>query len=149
MVTFDRRSFLQQAGAATVALGMGATSLRVQADARATPEASGVSSRAVRAFLLTMSAGHALDTAPRITGEQDWVKAFLSLPVENAPGSAFVHNSGATYMLSAIVQKVTGEKLTDYSGTASNCHRERGCRKRRRSRFNNRRPRRPVLKGRA
>jgi len=36
------------------------------------------------------------------------------LPVENAPGSAFVYNSGATYMLSAIVQKATGEKLIDY-----------------------------------
>jgi CubicO group peptidase (beta-lactamase class C family) len=64
--------------------------------------------------LLTMSVGHASDSAPRITHEHDWVKAFLALPIENAPGSAFLYNSGATYMLSAIVQRVTGEKLVDF-----------------------------------
>jgi hypothetical protein len=36
------------------------------------------------------------------------------LPIQNPPGSAFLYNSGATYMLSAIVQKVTGQKLIDY-----------------------------------
>ena len=30
------------------------------------------------------------------------------------PGSVFLYNSGATYMLSAIVQKVTGQKVIDY-----------------------------------
>jgi hypothetical protein len=42
------------------------------------------------------------------------VKSFLSLPIANAPGSAFLYNSGATYMLSAIVQKVGGQKVIDY-----------------------------------
>lgn len=66
--------------------------------------------------LLTMSTGHAEDTTGRITSqpEGNWVKGFLSLPVENAPGAPFVYNSGATYMLSAIVQKTTGETLLDY-----------------------------------
>ena len=64
--------------------------------------------------LLTMSVGHAKDSTPIITKEQNWVKSFLSLPIENAPGSTFLYNSGATYMLSAIVQKLSGQKVIDY-----------------------------------
>ena len=64
--------------------------------------------------LLTMSVGHAQDSIGPLTGEDNWVKKFLSLPVKNPPGSAFLYNSGATYMLSAIVQKVTGQKIIDY-----------------------------------
>jgi len=64
--------------------------------------------------LLTMSVGHATDSTPIITKEQNWVRAFLALPIANPPGSAFLYNSGATYMLSAIVQKVSGQKVIDY-----------------------------------
>ncbi|HWX21526.1 MAG TPA: serine hydrolase [Candidatus Binatia bacterium] len=64
--------------------------------------------------LLTMSVGHAKDSTPSLWGEENWVRKFLSLPIENAPGTAFLYNSGATYMLSAIVQKVTGQKVLDY-----------------------------------
>ncbi len=64
--------------------------------------------------LLTMSVGHAQDSTPTITKEEDWVKSFLSLPIQNQPGTVFLYNSGATYMLSAIVQKVTGQKMIDY-----------------------------------
>ncbi len=66
--------------------------------------------------LLTMTTGHAEDTIGRTTraGEQDWVRVFLSLPVEHQPGSRFIYNSGATYMLSAIIQKVTGDRLIEY-----------------------------------
>ena len=64
--------------------------------------------------LLTMSVGRAQDSAPLITKEQDWVRTFLSLPIEHPPGSVFLYDSGATYMLSAIVQKVCGAKLIDY-----------------------------------
>jgi CubicO group peptidase (beta-lactamase class C family) len=64
--------------------------------------------------LLTMSVGQASDATPLVTREQDWAKAFLALPIEFAPGSVFLYNSAATYMLSAIVQKTTGEKLVDY-----------------------------------
>ena len=65
--------------------------------------------------LLTMSAG--LDPDPThlvVVKDSNWVKAFLSLPVLNKPGTKFLYNSLATYMLSAIVQKVTGEKVIDY-----------------------------------
>jgi len=64
--------------------------------------------------LLTMTSGHAADTLGRIQrpGTRDWAKAILALPVEEPPGSRFVYNSGASYLLSAIVQKVTGQRLS-------------------------------------
>ncbi|TDF93567.1 serine hydrolase domain-containing protein [Paenibacillus piri] len=66
--------------------------------------------------LLMMGTGHAQDTTPSLRREEgaSWVKTFLHAPVEHAPGTYFVYNSGATYMLSAILQKVTGDKLLDY-----------------------------------
>ncbi len=66
--------------------------------------------------LLTMSSGHAKDTIPllRASSDPDWVKTFLSLPVEFQPGTHFVYNTGATYMLSAIIQKVTGKTTEEY-----------------------------------
>lgn len=38
----------------------------------------------------------------------------VSLPVEYQPGTWFVYNTGATYMLSAIITQLTGETLLDY-----------------------------------
>lgn len=64
--------------------------------------------------LLSMNTGHDTDTTGRVTNKRDWVKAFLSLPVKHKPGSKFVYNTAATYMLSAIVQKLTGQTLIDY-----------------------------------
>ncbi|MGE5498838.1 MAG: serine hydrolase domain-containing protein, partial [Syntrophothermus sp.] len=66
------------------------------------------------ADLLTMTAGQDPDPTFLRAQEYDWVKAFLSVPVINKPGSKFLYNSLATFMLSAIVQKVTGEKVIDY-----------------------------------
>ena len=65
--------------------------------------------------LLSMSTGH--DYAPdrhKMGADADWIKGFYAEPVLHEPGSFFVYNSLATYMLSAIVQKVTGEKVVDY-----------------------------------
>ncbi len=66
--------------------------------------------------LLTMSTGHEKDCLDRMTRgkTRDWVRAILSLDVEREPGSLFVYNSGASYLLSAVVQKVTGQRLVDY-----------------------------------
>lgn len=66
--------------------------------------------------LLSMSTGHAKDTIPKMRADLviNWVKEFLSLPVEFEPGTHFVYNTGATYMLSAIVQKKTGKPLLQY-----------------------------------
>lgn len=66
--------------------------------------------------LLTMNTGHDKDaTGGAVSNpEGNWIKGFFSLPVEHEPGSKFVYNSAATYMLSAIVQKVTGRTVLDY-----------------------------------
>ena len=65
--------------------------------------------------LLTMSAGQSPDpTGVITTSSDDWVASFLALPVLKEPGTEFLYNSMATFMLSAIVQKVTGEKVIDY-----------------------------------
>lgn len=65
--------------------------------------------------LLTMSVGHDVDPTGKIRAQEgSWEKMFLALPIEHKPGTKFVYNSLATYMLSAIVQKVTGEKVIDY-----------------------------------
>ncbi|WP_080056365.1 serine hydrolase domain-containing protein [Spirosoma aerolatum] len=65
--------------------------------------------------LLTMSTGHDKDTTGALRGgDASWVKSFLAQPVEHEPGTFFVYNSGATYMLSAIVQKVTGQTVLEY-----------------------------------
>ncbi|MBQ8508890.1 MAG: serine hydrolase [Clostridia bacterium] len=65
--------------------------------------------------LLSMNTGHRCDTTGSVaTREPGWAKRFLALPVECAPGSKFVYNSTATYMLSAILTKITGVSLLDY-----------------------------------
>src|SRR5687768_13854496 len=66
--------------------------------------------------LLTMSTGHVKDTIQPLRNSTDssWVKTFLSQPVEREPGTFFQYNTGATYMLSAIVQKLTGQTLLQY-----------------------------------
>jgi CubicO group peptidase (beta-lactamase class C family) len=40
-------------------------------------------------------------------GKDNWPKVFLSLPVEYKPGTWFVYDTAATYMLSAILTKLT------------------------------------------
>jgi CubicO group peptidase (beta-lactamase class C family)/predicted glycoside hydrolase/deacetylase ChbG (UPF0249 family) len=64
--------------------------------------------------LLSMSAGQVPDPTGPVAMSDNWVKTFLSTPIVNAPGTKFLYNSVATYMLSAIVTKVTGEKIVDY-----------------------------------
>ncbi|NLG98862.1 MAG: serine hydrolase [Chloroflexi bacterium] len=64
--------------------------------------------------LLSMSAGHDQDPSMQVFANRNWVKAFLAQPVEHEPGTHFCYNTAATYMLSAILQKVTGEKLIRY-----------------------------------
>lgn len=66
--------------------------------------------------LLTMSCGHSLNRTSelRSVADADWVEEFLSTPVDHVPGTYFCYNSMGTYMLSAIIQKVSGEKLADY-----------------------------------
>jgi CubicO group peptidase (beta-lactamase class C family) len=62
--------------------------------------------------LLTMTSGHQDEV--KLDAESNWVKAFLSHPVPHKPGTHFRYNTPGTYMLSAIVQKVTGKTVLDY-----------------------------------
>ena len=70
--------------------------------------------------LLRMTTGHA--TEPSMWRDEPdsplngsaWTKKFLHHPVAFKPGSLFVYNTPATYMQSAIVQKVTGQTVRDY-----------------------------------
>lgn len=62
--------------------------------------------------LLTMSTGHADE--PNVRQSQDWIKSFLAHPLPHPPGTFFRYNTPATFMQSAIVQKVTGKTVVDY-----------------------------------
>ncbi len=62
--------------------------------------------------LLTMSTGHQDEVQLRT--QTEWKKAFLAHPVPHKPGTHFKYNTPATYMQSAIVQKVTGQNLVEY-----------------------------------
>jgi CubicO group peptidase (beta-lactamase class C family) len=66
--------------------------------------------------LLTMTTGHADDTWPIqvARADGDWIRAFLNAPVTHPPGTHFFYNTGASYILAAIVEKTTGIKLIDY-----------------------------------
>jgi len=64
--------------------------------------------------LLTMSVGNEKEPTRTIAPEENWVKAFLAQPITHPPGSTFMYNSAATYMCSAIVQQITGQKVIDY-----------------------------------
>jgi len=65
--------------------------------------------------LLTMSVGHDEDPTGHVrTGGIDWAESFFEQPIVNEPGTTFLYNSLATYMASAIVQKVSGQKIIDY-----------------------------------
>ena len=66
--------------------------------------------------LAAMASGHVEDTFERIMqlDRDEPVRAFLGLPPEREPGSVFCYNNGATYVLGAIVQRVTGQTLLGY-----------------------------------
>jgi len=68
--------------------------------------------------LLTMTTGHAADTVSLADDShgENWARAILAQPLDFTPGTHYVYNSGATHLLSAIVQRATGERLLDYLG---------------------------------
>lgn len=68
--------------------------------------------------LLRMNTGNQTEAPIRVDDpskqSDTWVKTFLSHSVPFKPGTHFLYNSPATYMLSAIVQKVTGLTVLEY-----------------------------------
>ncbi|HVW13271.1 MAG TPA: serine hydrolase [Mucilaginibacter sp.] len=67
--------------------------------------------------LLSMSVGHAKDSIMILEASHagvPWEKTFLNIPVVFKPGSQFMYNSGASFMLSAIIRKLTGKSAHEY-----------------------------------
>ena len=66
--------------------------------------------------LLTMSTGHESDSidAMRQRTDGQWTRSFLESNVPRAPGTYFLYNSGAAYMLGSLVQRVTGMTVEEY-----------------------------------
>jgi CubicO group peptidase (beta-lactamase class C family) len=64
--------------------------------------------------LLTMSTGNEKEPTQACVKEENWVRTFLAQNIAHKPGTQFMYNSAATYMCSAIVQKVTGQTVLDY-----------------------------------
>ena len=64
--------------------------------------------------LLSMAVGNEHEPTQVMVNSEHWVKTFLAQPITHTPGAVFMYNSAATYMLSAIVTKVTGKTVLDY-----------------------------------
>jgi CubicO group peptidase (beta-lactamase class C family) len=62
--------------------------------------------------LLMMAGGH--DVEPKAAGGSPSVKQFLAQPVPHQPGTHFLYNTMGSYVLSAIVTKVTGQTTLEY-----------------------------------
>src|SRR6185369_2555138 len=64
--------------------------------------------------LLSMSTGHARDDLDIARSTAGWARRLLAQPVVHEPGTRFMYETGATYLLSAIVTRLTGERLLDH-----------------------------------
>lgn len=64
----------------------------------------------------SMASGHAEETLDRARARDrdELVRGFLLVPPDRDPGTVFAYNQPATYTLAAIVQRVTGRRLTAY-----------------------------------
>jgi CubicO group peptidase (beta-lactamase class C family) len=63
---------------------------------------------------LMMSDGQEPDPTVAVAIDTNWARKFLAIPIVHEPGTTFLYNSAGTYMLAAIVQKVTGQTVLDY-----------------------------------
>lgn len=65
--------------------------------------------------LLTMNTGHGTDSWMSIIKdyENPWIPQFLAHPMDHEPGTHFHYDTGATFMLSAIVQQVSGKTVEE------------------------------------
>ena len=68
--------------------------------------------------LLSMTTGHATCPIMKAFGmglePVDWVKLFIDEPIVYEPGTHFVYDNCATYMVSAIIRKTTGQNTREY-----------------------------------
>src|SRR5579863_2959818 len=67
--------------------------------------------------LLSMSVGQEKDSILQLEHSPEgttWEETFLALPIVAEPGTRFLYNSGASYMLSSIVKQVSGHNAHAY-----------------------------------
>jgi CubicO group peptidase (beta-lactamase class C family) len=64
--------------------------------------------------LLTMSVGQASPSMMGYGKDDDWIKEFLKTEPAYKPGTVFKYNNMSTFILSAIIQQVTGQTVFDY-----------------------------------
>jgi CubicO group peptidase (beta-lactamase class C family) len=64
---------------------------------------------------LTVSYLNPENSYRRLTGSENWVEFVLNQPMSNSPGSIFNYNSGASHLLSAILQKSTGMTTLEFA----------------------------------
>jgi CubicO group peptidase (beta-lactamase class C family) len=60
-----------------------------------------------------MTSGHQEEAKIR-EAAAPWVKTFLAHPVPHKPGTHFLYNTPGSFMLSAIISKVTGQNTLEY-----------------------------------
>ncbi|MDA7680996.1 beta-lactamase family protein [Verrucomicrobiales bacterium] len=77
------------------------------------PDNSPYNLKAIRVRdLLTMTTGH--QSEPPISANEISVRSFFETKVEHQPGTHFKYNTSATFVQSALIQKVTGQKVLRY-----------------------------------
>ncbi len=63
--------------------------------------------------LLSMSSGVPFAETGSVTSE-DWIRSFFDSVPSFTPGTGFAYNSMNTYMLSAVIERITKQSLPDY-----------------------------------
>lgn len=66
--------------------------------------------------LLSMGSGHGqcAKGVMEIDPEHNYIRGFFASELTYAPGERFVYNSGATYMLAALIKKLSGQNVREY-----------------------------------
>ncbi len=66
--------------------------------------------------LLTMRTGHGKEVSGAVWRgvETSWIEEFFRIPLVHEPGKKHVYSSAASYMVSAIVSRVTGETMHQF-----------------------------------
>ncbi|MES2288107.1 MAG: serine hydrolase [Pseudomonadota bacterium] len=66
--------------------------------------------------LLTMRSGQGSEVSGSIWRgiTTSWIDEFFRIPLDHEPGTVYVYSSASSYMLSAIVTRVTGETMFDF-----------------------------------
>ncbi|WP_213978911.1 serine hydrolase [Sphingomonas sp. dw_22] len=66
--------------------------------------------------LITMRTGHAEEVSGSIWRgiRTSWIAEFFNIPIVHEPGTHYLYSSAASYMLSAIVSRVTGDTIHAY-----------------------------------